>query len=459
VSVVREIAIAADFTSIARALGSRKGLAVLHGDGQGALDPNDARFSFVASDPVETSHAWLPKAHERSRGWAGFAAAPRWIGVVPYEATRAIERASYSRATDPRDTPHLITPIWNRYDAVVRIDRASGRVSIEADDHPAADRLIERLHAKPTPAHFDLAPALHDEPTRVHVDRIRMALKKIAAGDIYQVNLARELRFRWSGSALEAFVLLHRASPAPYGFFLDLGDVLVAGSSPELALEIRGEHLRTGPIKGTRPRGVDAEGDRLLAIELDADLKERAELTMAIDLHRNDLGRVAKVGSVRMLGEPHVVRGSVWSRVAEVRAVRAPNVSDEEIVRAMIPCGSVTGAPKVRAMEVIAELETFRRGLYTGVIGYVGRDGGVVLAMAIRTLEMTRDGRARYGVGGGIVSDSDPDREVHETNWKAAQLARLMSSSPNRSEIPDKMHEFWPPSRKIITGKEHHESR
>jgi anthranilate/para-aminobenzoate synthase component I len=227
---------------------------------------------------------------------------------------------------------------------------------------------------------------------------------------------------------LDVFASLVKGAPSPYGFFLDFGDVAVCGTSPELALEARGDALRTAPIKGTRPRGTDAPTDEALSAALDLDPKERAELTMAVDLHRNDLGRVAVPGSVRVRSAPRVIAGrAVFSRVAEIVARRAANVSLEEVARALLPCGSVTGAPKVRAMEIIADLEPFRRGLYTGAYGYVGRDGALVLAMAIRTLEIEpSDGRGRYLTGGGIVADSDPWRELEETRWKAAQLEHLL---------------------------------
>jgi anthranilate/para-aminobenzoate synthase component I len=147
---------------------------------------------------------------------------------------------------------------------------------------------------------------------------------------------------------------------------------------------------------------------------------------MAVDLHRNDLGRVAVPGSVRVVGSPRVVPGrTVFSRLLEVRARRAPNATLAEVVQAMLPCGSVTGAPKVRAMEIIARIEPDRRGLYTGAFGHVGRDGRIVLAMAIRTLQIAA-GEATYFSGGGIVADSVPQRELEETRWKAAQLFALI---------------------------------
>ncbi len=403
----------------------------------------------MACDPVERwsgveaagSAAWVPEAvpTERARAWNGQPAAPRWIGLVPYEATRGIERASWTRSPDERAPALFARPAWMRYDAVARVDHETGRVSVEADDARAADRLssaiLRGLAARPLASAIDARLLPSREPDGAHADRIRAVLARIAAGDVYQVNVARviDLEIR-TGDLLDVFARLYGASPAPYGFFADFGDACVCAASPELALEVRGDDLRTTPIKGTRPRGHDARADRALARALDADAKERAELTMAVDLHRNDLGRVATIGSVRVLGSPRVLGGvTVWSRVAEIVARRAEGATLDRIAHAVLPCGSVTGAPKVRAMEVIAELEPVRRGAYTGAFGYVSRDGDLVLAMAIRALEVeaSRVGRARlahYATGGGIVADSDPTREVEETSWKAAQLAAVIRS-------------------------------
>lgn len=277
------------------------------------------------------------------------------------------------------------------------------------------------------PSSFALSP---DEPDEAHRDRVRSALRLIAAGDLFEVNLARRIQMSFRGDVLALFESLLARAPAPWGFLQDLGPGVVCGTTPELALSVRGDTLRTCPIKGTRPRGHDASEDARLARDLDADPKERAELTMAVDVHRNDLGRVAEPGSVRVLGEPRVLGGrTVWSRVAEVVARRARGATLEQIARALLPCGSITGAPKVRAMEVIALLEPWRRGVYTGVVGYVGRDGGLELAMAIRTLEIAPSGLATYFTGGGIVADSNPERELEETRWKARQLEGAENAS------------------------------
>lgn len=422
-----------DPMSIARALSERPGLAVLASRPDGAWRAGDARYSFVACDPCDASGDWCPAQSESDeRGYGGAPAPPRWIGVVPYEATRGIERSGWTRHPDDRPAPAIARPAWRRYRAVVRIDHGTGEVSVEGDDRASVADLARAVAsgASHRPA-FALDVLECDEPDDAHVARVRAALDLIARGDLYEVNLARRIPLRLRGHALALFASLLDAAPAPWSYFHDLGDAIVCGASPELALSVHRGALRTCPIKGTRPRGRDARDDERLARQLDADPKERAELVMAVDVHRNDLGRVAQPGSVRLFEQPRVVAGrTVWSRGAEVVARRAPGTTLDEIVRAMLPCGSVTGAPKVRAMEVIARLEPWRRGAYTGAFGYVARDGSLALAMAIRTLELGPSDAAHardacYFAGGGIVADSDPARELEETRWKAAQLVRL----------------------------------
>jgi anthranilate/para-aminobenzoate synthase component I len=435
VTAVRILRRSPDPIALARSLGPRPGLAVLASRPQGAPRAEDARWSFVACEPVESSEELVPAlagAEDAPRG----PPAPRWIGVVPYEALRGAERPSWTRHPDDRAGCLLARPAWRRYDAVVRVDHATGEVALVGDDERAVDRLARALgsreQATGTPP-FELRVLDPDEPDEAHLERVREALRLIAAGDLYEVNLARRIPLHVRGDALALFTLLLDAAPAPWGFLQELGANVACGTSPELALSVRGTALRTCPIKGTRPRGTDAQDDARRARELDLDPKERAELTMAVDVHRSDLGRVAEAGSVRVLGEPRVVAGrTVWSRVAEVVARRAASATLDDVVRAVLPCGSITGAPKVRAMEVIARLEPWRRGAYTGAYGWVGRDGRLELAMAIRTLTWDREAEAgSYFAGGGIVADSVPERELEETRWKAAQL---YTASPFRDK-------------------------
>ncbi len=420
--MIRRVSLPADPWALARALDGRPGLAVLASAPEAALRQSDARFAFVACDPVETSEDLVPPPGPLEAGWAGHAAAPRWIGAVPYEALRARER----RGSESRPAPRIGRSRWNRHDAVLRVDMFTGEVAIEADDAAACERLFRAVtrHAACAPRETRLR-AKPGEPPRVHEARVRAALEYVARGDVYQVNLARRLDFEVEGAPLDLFAKLFGKAPSCWSVHWEMDDDLVViGTSPELALEARGEALRTAPIKGTRPRGDDAATDEALRRELEASEKERAELVMAVDLHRNDLGRVARFGSVRVLGEPRTLASrTVLSRAREIVARRDVGVDLSRLVEATLPCGSVTGAPKVRAMEIIAELEAERRGLYTGALGYVGRDGGLVLAMAIRTAVVSRrDAALEYFAGGGIVAGSDPRQETQETEWKARQL-------------------------------------
>jgi anthranilate/para-aminobenzoate synthase component I len=443
VTVVRVLRLPPDPLLVARALGPRAGLAVLASCPRADSWATEARWSFVACEPEAQSGDLIPPVDRSAEpGWNGAPAAPEWIGVVPYEALRGIERERWTRRPDDRPPGLVERPLWNRYRAVVRVDHFTGHVTVEADDEERADRLVrvlERTRAV-APADFEVTPLPSDEPDAAHLDRIREALRLIAAGDLYEVNLARKISLSIRGDQLALFESLLRAAPAPWGFYQDLGDVALCGTSPELALSVKGHVLRTCPIKGTRPRGTDAATDALNAASLESDPKERAELVMAIDVHRNDLGSVAEPGSVRLVGGPRLFSGrTVWSRVADVRARRRPDASLVDIARAVLPCGSVTGAPKVRAMEVIAQLEASRRGAYTGAFGYVARDGSLQLAMAIRTLQIAKVGperRACYFAGGGIVADSIPERELEETRWKASQLSMLSSSRAPAKRSP-----------------------
>jgi anthranilate/para-aminobenzoate synthase component I len=432
VASARTLRVPADPLRIARALVGRPGLAVLASRPAAAPRPEDARYSFVASDPVDASDALVPPG--ATAGDREGSAQPAWIGVIPYEGLRAIERSAWTRDPDDRPPCTLARPAWRRYAAVVRVDHTTGEVVVAGDDERSIASLAERVSdATPTdpvaPPELRLGPT-GDAEAHAHLERIREALRLIASGDLYEINLARRIPVTFKGDVLALFTSLLDSAPAPWGFLQDLGETLVIASSPELALSVNGDELRTCPIKGTRPRGRDDEEDVRLARELDADPKEQAELTMAVDVHRNDLGRVAVPGSVRVLGAPRVLGGrTVWSRVAEVVARRLPGASLDDVMRAVLPCGSVTGAPKVRAMEVIARLEPWRRGLYTGAFGYVGRGERLELAMAIRTLQLARSEtgawEGSYFSGGGIVADSVPERELEETRWKAVQLEQL----------------------------------
>lgn len=403
-----------------------RSVALLAGDGWGgvelALDPLDEIRIPHADDALDRVALALDNLeHARTPGWNGLRAASRYIGYVAYEAARAIERPSW-RAPETRPPPIGAALVLRRYAAVARRDESSGIVAIEGDDARAIDTLADHLakaHPPCEAAALELSAVDADE---AHEARIARALELIAAGDLYVVNLARTFAGTTEATASELLATLLTRTSARFAASLDLGDHALACSSPELFLDVEGGAIRTSPIKGTRPRGGDAAGDRAQIDALAGDPKEHAELTMVVDLERNDLGRIATIGSVRVPAAPHIeTTRTVHHRVCDVTARTTQPLG--AIFAATFPSGSVTGAPKVRAMEVVAELERDRRGLYCGAILSISRDGRARAAMAIRTVVVDRaQRRAVYQAGGGIVAGSDPGREVRETLWKARQV-------------------------------------
>jgi anthranilate/para-aminobenzoate synthase component I len=405
--VQRRLEVPADPIRLARAL-ERAGLphvALLHGRGRAWLS--------AAPDAVHEGIDPLEEDDDRED-----TPVPRWIGVIPYEARRSLERPTW-RPPERREAPAFRRAEWLRYPSVVEIGDG---VILHVGDERHARRLERVISIDPGPLReFEIAVTEADPP-EAHRARIARALELIAAGDLYQVNLARRLDVRFEGEPLALYARLHEAAPSAYAAALSTPQGWVLSTSPELLLRLEANRSRliTEPIKGTRPRGADPEEDARLVRELDADPKERAELAMIVDVERNDLGTVCDAVTVARL--PAVTtHATVHHRSALVQGILRAGVTRHEIFAAMVPSGSVTGAPKIRAMEVIAELEAHRRGLYTGGFGYVAADGGAVMAMAIRTLTLG-EGRGEYFTGGGIVIDSDPDRELEETRWKAAQL-------------------------------------
>lgn len=447
VLVGRQLSLAPDPLAIAVRLRETGGehLALLHTSDR--APGTYARYSFVTCNPDRRTHALDPLHDDpvlpKVVGTLGNI--PRWIGALPYDAFRNLERPAWVRH-DTRSPALLEKPVWRRYPACVVVDHTEGRVFAVGITSEHVSNLLAHLGQAPLD---DIRSTIFRKPSRIevsesdppasHIDRIRAAKDLIARGDLYQVNLARRLRVTLSrGTPLDVYARMSTAAPSTFGACLHLdGDLAIVSTSPELLLHavtdlrvnsIRFERLYTCPIKGTRPRGRGADEDRQLVTELDEDPKENAELTMIIDVERNDLGRVANPGSVRVLRGPEVVtHRTIHHREALLTALAKTSISRGEVLDAMLPSGSVTGAPKVRAMEVIANLEAHRRGLYTGGFGYVDHSGSMTLAMAIRTV-VFRGPEGEYFTGGGIVADSDPHRELEETRWKAIQLEKVARS-------------------------------
>ena len=281
-----------------------------------------------------------------------------------------------------------------------------------------------------------VCPRFQADTTPEHYQSlVSRAQDYITAGDIYQVNLAHRFSAPWpeGADALPLALRLRAASPAPYAAFLDLGGRQVISSSPESFLKMSGRHIRTRPIKGTRPRFHEAEADERSAIDLIRSEKERAELLMITDLLRNDLGQVCEFGSVRVTDLLKLERfEQVFHLVSTIEGQLRPDISHIAALSACAPGGSITGAPKKRAIEIIAELEPGPRGLYTGVIGYFGTLGESQFSIAIRTITI-EEKVASFHVGAGIVADSVLEMEWQETLHKAAGILAATDDSPGFS--------------------------
>jgi para-aminobenzoate synthetase component 1 len=331
---------------------------------------------------------------------------------------------------------------------VIVADRRERRAWILSSGHPepagparrerAATRAREveerlRSGAPPGPAARPRGPvAVESSFTRRGYERaVAEVIERILAGDIFQANLAQRLiaELPEGLSPLDLYRRLRDRNPAPFASFLKLDDAAIASSSPERFLRLAGRRVTTCPIKGTRPRAADPDRDRALAEELEASAKDRAENVMIVDLLRNDLSRVCRDGSVDVPSLCRLERfATVHHLVSTVAGDLRPGLTAVDLLAACFPGGSITGAPKIRAMELIAELEPVRRGPYCGAIGYLGFDGSLDSSVVIRTFAI-RGGRVTFGAGGGIVADSDPAAEYEETMTKAGALLAALGAA------------------------------
>jgi para-aminobenzoate synthetase component 1 len=360
-----------------------------------------------------------------------------WVGYFGYEAGLGMDRIARRR----RSARVLPLARFALYDTVAIYDHNSRTWHVGGVDWaaiggmrrpPLADRLESaacRLQEAPPPESLDPGDIIGPppEPQMCRADylaRVERIGEYIAAGDVYQVNLTQRFSTRTAVRPVELFRRLCRVNPAPFASYLAWDDKAVLSASPERFLDVRGRHVVTQPIKGTRPRVGDPVLDPVRRDELMASEKDRAELNMIVDLLRNDLGRVCRFGSVRVLSagalEEHP---TVFHRVATITGELADGRTWADLLRAAFPGGSITGAPKIRAMQIIDELEPTPRDVYCGAVGCIGLDGSLSLNVAIRTMVMQGSVVHLYA-GGGIVADSEPEAEYEETLAKAAGMIR-----------------------------------
>ncbi|HJL20525.1 MAG TPA: anthranilate synthase component I family protein [Sandaracinaceae bacterium LLY-WYZ-13_1] len=386
---------------------------------------------FGAADPLGALRALGPPPGDEMEGDPldlDADGVPWWVGYVAYDAAWSDPRRLGLR-TPPR-LPRPRRPVlWlGRHERLVAVDRARDETFVLGADRDGCRALAETLRAPPagdeTPP--TIGPVIAEAPA-VHRARIEHALEAIAAGEIYQVNLARRWSAGFDGSPMALWRAMRRASPVPLGAYLEHGSHAVLARTMErfLRWDRPSRRLWTSPIKGTIARsGRDDLGE---AARLSTDDKERAEHSMIVDLMRNDLSRVAEVGTVRVADPLRVEPFAGLSHLVSTVACRTrPGVDAADVLEATFPPGSITGTPKLRAMELIEREEAHARGVYTGAVGFVDRAGGLSLAVAIRTAVVS-DGELAYFAGGGLVSASDPEREIAETDLKARVLFDALS--------------------------------
>ena len=401
--------------------------------------PNATVRGTTTADLARLEQAW----GEARAAWGGEDAAavavPVAVGWLSYELGRRLVGLSPREVDHPLFEFHFNDAVWVR--------DQTGAATICARDADAAGRLAELLsEAHPTePPRLGGLEAVH--PDDMFLDGVGRILDYLQAGDAYQVNLSRRLRASCTaGDPTLLAAALRAGAPAPHAAFIAAASdgtgesadtVTILGNSPERFLSRSTDGVvETRPIKGTRPRGADAAADRAAAAELSAAAKDRAEHVMIVDLERNDLGRVCRPGSVEVASLARVVSlPTVHHLISTVRGQLRPDVGLAALLAATFPGGSVTGAPKRRAMQIIDELEPAPRGVYTGATGWLGAAGDLDLAIAIRTAVL-RGGQLELSVGGGIVVDSTPEGELRETEVKARAFAALCGARPERQPPP-----------------------
>jgi len=379
------------------------------------------------------------------------------VGFLGYDAVSVFEPRVPVIPNDPLGAPDMVFMVT---DALVVFDRVRNRIRILANayitDNPEAAyeaavreiRFLEAALLKPVPRLLVDAGVPQEEPvpeSNMRPDQFAAAVERIKeyirAGDVIQTVLSQRFETACNCDSLDVYRALRAVNPSPYMFLLDMGRSALAGSSPEIHVRLQDGRVQLRPIAGTRPRHLAPEEDARLERELLADPKERAEHVMLVDLGRNDAGRVCAFGSVEVTDLMVIERYShVMHIVSNVCGTLAPEYDGYDLLRATFPAGTVSGAPKIRAMEIIAELETVKRGPYAGLVGYVDFNGNLDTCITIRTIILD-DRKALVQAGAGIVADSIPENEYEETRskargmMKALALARCFADAREKNDI------------------------
>lgn len=368
------------------------------------------------------------------------------VGYFSYDLKDFLEKLP-SRATDDLGMPDCAIAF---YDLVITHDNLKKKTFITSSGLPetgAKGRKRALRRVKETMSLLKSRPAkVSGKIVRIpaemrsnftkeaYMEALQKAKHYIRKGDVYQVNLSQRFETSLAEEPLSVYKRLRAFCGAPFSAYLDTGEAVILSSSPERFLFKKGRYIETRPIKGTRPRGADAAEDAELEKKLLGSTKDRAEHIMIVDLERNDLGRVCEYGSVRPSGTFRLEKyANVFHLVTTVSGRLKKGIDAIDCIRATFPGGSITGAPKIRSMEIIEELEPVKRGVYTGAIGYISFSGGMDLSIAIRTF-VVKGRDVYFQVGGGIVADSDPEKEYEETLHKASGLIEALGVTTRKRQ-------------------------
>jgi anthranilate synthase component 1 len=384
----------------------------------------------------------LPRFTGGAVGFIGYDAS---VGFEPVLAEAWDKQDGRRKTEDGRKEKREDDAGFMLFDTVLAFDHVKHRILIIANARVTADDDLQALYQfacakiqflereldrglSQTPPRRRAAPEVTANVTRETFEAGVATIKEhIAAGDIYQAVLSQRFEARIESEPLTVYRALRHVNPSPYMYFIRMGRFAIVGSSPEMLVRVEGRHVETHPIAGTRPRGANEEEDLRLADELKRNEKERAEHVMLVDLGRNDVGRVCEAGSVRVPQYMGLERYShVMHLVSSVEGRLADSNDHLDALVSCFPAGTVSGAPKIRAMQILAELEPTRRDLYAGAVGYIDFAGNLDFCIAIRTITL-RDGLARVQAGAGIVADSDPSAEYQETRDKARALLQAIA--------------------------------
>jgi anthranilate synthase component 1 len=425
-------------------IGVRAAATLTERDGEAVWTGHTPAGLPAGGDPVAAVRETLGRLHTpRAEGLPPFTSG--LVGYLSYDAVRRVERLPDSNpddlavpeltfllASDLAVLDHYAGEVWLVANAI-NFDGSDERVDDAYADAVARVEAMTTQLAEPTPsavvsATFDgLAPIRRQRTSEEFQGAVSAAVEEIRAGEAFQVVVSQRFEVDTTADALDVYRVLRLTNPSPYMYLLRLEGFDIVGSSPEALVTVKDGTAITHPIAGSKPRGATPAEDAALETELLADPKERAEHVMLVDLGRNDLGRVCRPGTVEVVEFMDVRR---YSHIMHLESTVTGQVSADrsalDVLLAAFPAGTLSGAPKVRAMEIIDELEVSRRGLYGGVVGYLDFAGDADAAIAIRTAVL-RDGVAYVQAGGGIVADSDPPTEDQETQNKAAAVVRAIS--------------------------------